>query len=322
MIGGVRLGVAVLVGWAGAWLWAYGIAVLQPLCEPGSPFWELAENNSYWARDVRWAAVLAVSAVLAAVSRRSWLIAVAVPWLAADIVLDRIDPGRPALLPATLIAGVAVTAVAIPAALRPPGRPLALWIPLACLFTASTIVALESPSDAEPQLALSRLAAYVVCAIATVVCVLASLTPSALQRRWPAVAGLAVGVTLFGLPLPPLVTFGLMVLGAATVVLLREPWGGVRRAAGVVALHAAGLVAVGFVLLFSLLQAGRPFTALAGNEAVNTADSDPSLLIWSVAVAVAWAVLVRLSKAIAATPAAAPASGPGQGARAGSAPPR
>ncbi|WP_250035157.1 hypothetical protein [Paractinoplanes maris] len=302
MIGGVRLGIAVLVGWAGAWLWAYGTAVLQPLCEPGSPFWEGAENNSYWARDVRWAAILAVSAVLAAVSRRSWLIAVAVPWLAADIVLDRIDPGRPALLPATLIAGVVVTAVAIPAALRRPGRPVALWIPLACLFTAGSIVALESPSDAEPQLALSRLAAYVVCAIATVVCVLASLTPSTLQRRWPVVAGLAVGVTLFGLPLPPLVTFGLMALGAATVVLLRKPWAGARRAAGVAALHVVGLIAVGFVLLFALLQAGQPFTALAGNEPVNAADSDLTLVIWSVAVAVIWAALVRLAEAIAATP--------------------
>ncbi|MCO8269869.1 hypothetical protein M1L60_04590 [Actinoplanes sp. TRM 88003] len=307
MIGGVRLGIAALVGWAGAWLWAYGLAVLQPLCEPGSPFWESAENNSYWARDVRWSAILAVSAVLAAVSRRSWLVAVALPWLAADIVLDRIDPGRPALLPATLIAGVLVTAVAIPAALRPPRRPLALWIPLACLFTASTVVTLESPSDAEPQLALSRLAAYVVCAIATIVCVLAALKPSVLERRWPVVAGFAVAVALFGLA-PPWVTFGLMALGAATIVLLREPWPGPRRAAGVVALHVAGLIAAGFVLLLTLLQAGRPFTALAGNEPVNAADSDPTLLIWSVTLAVVWAALVHLAKTVTTQPRPHPAA--------------
>jgi hypothetical protein len=127
----LRRAIAITAGWAGAALWAYGIAVLQPLCEPGSPFWEYAENNSYWARDVRWAAILAVSAVLASVVRSPAAAAIGVTWLGADLALDRIDPGRPALVPALLAAGLVVTALALLGRRRP--RRLALWVPLACV---------------------------------------------------------------------------------------------------------------------------------------------------------------------------------------------
>ncbi len=307
MLRGVRLGIGLFVGWAGAALWAYGIAVLQPLTEPGSPFWEYAENNSYWARDVRWAAILAVSAVLAAVSRRAWVAAVAVPWLAADLVLDRIDPGRPVLVPAGLTAAAVITAVAIVAVRRSGTRPLPLWIPLACLFTTGLIVWLESPTDSEPQLLPARLAAYAVGATATLVCVLASLTVSTLLRRWPLVAALAVTMALFG-AFPALVTPVLLVLCAAAIVLLRRPWPGPGRAAGIVAAHAAGLSLVGFLMVLVMLEAARPFTALAGNEAVNSADSDPSFVLLAVAVAVVWAGLVHLVVKLGATLAEKPAT--------------
>ncbi|MDT5031461.1 MAG: hypothetical protein QOC94_1632, partial [Actinoplanes sp.] len=59
------------VAWAAAALWAYGMTVLQPLNEAGSPYFDGSlGNNTYWAREVRWAAILAGVAALIVVTRR------------------------------------------------------------------------------------------------------------------------------------------------------------------------------------------------------------------------------------------------------------
>ncbi|GAA0496292.1 hypothetical protein Ade02nite_17390 [Paractinoplanes deccanensis] len=51
---------------ASAAAWALGVTVFQPLSEPSGPG-ALGENNTYWARELRWAALLA-AAIVAAVA--------------------------------------------------------------------------------------------------------------------------------------------------------------------------------------------------------------------------------------------------------------
>ena len=303
MIRWLRLGPALLVGWAGAALWAYGIAVLQPLCEPGSPYWEYAENNSYWARDVRWAAILAVAAGLAAAAGRSWVVATAVPGVAADLVLDRIDPGRPALMPAALIAGVVVSVAAVVAARRSPrpgGRPLAAWIVAACVLGAGMIRFLESPSDSEPQLGPARLAAAAVLTAAAVLCVGTRLPAGAGPRRWVALATVPAGLALAGPPVPAALALVLLAVVAGVALRLSEPWPGPVRTVAALVAYGVVLVGVTALLIFVMLGAAGPFTALAGNQAIDSADSDMSLMLLAVVVAAVWTVAASVIRQMVA----------------------
>ncbi|AEV84306.1 hypothetical protein ACWT_3283 [Actinoplanes sp. SE50] len=118
MIEKVRTAVLAVVAFGGAGLWAYGMAVLQPLCEPGSPWWDDKTDLSYGARDVRWGAALACCLALVVLARgaRS-AVAVAgvgvVVWAGVDLVLDRADVGGSALLPLLSVAGAVVAAAAV-----------------------------------------------------------------------------------------------------------------------------------------------------------------------------------------------------------------
>ncbi|MEU7399577.1 hypothetical protein, partial [Streptomyces albogriseolus] len=54
--------VGLLLSAAAVVLWAYGVTVLQPLTEPIGPWSErLPGNNAYWARDLRFMAIMAVA---------------------------------------------------------------------------------------------------------------------------------------------------------------------------------------------------------------------------------------------------------------------
>jgi hypothetical protein len=74
--------------------WVYGVIELQPLSEPGPDGY--AENNTYWLRELRWGALLAL--VLAAIAQaggtrqalRAMTVAGAL-WLTTDVALDRYD---------------------------------------------------------------------------------------------------------------------------------------------------------------------------------------------------------------------------------------
>lgn len=280
--------VAGAVAWAAAALWAYGMAVLQPLCEPGSAFWDSAENNSYWARDVRWGAILAVTAALWAVTRGVAAPVVGVGWLGADLAFDRMDPGTATVTASAAVVGLIVTAVVVFLG-RPPARRRGLaWVALACVLAAGLVARLESPTDTEPQLGPSRLAAFAVLVAAAAFCLTVARYP------WWATAGIVALLAPVAVPGAPLwMSFLLLVTAAAGIVVLRRP--GVR-----VGVLAATLVTVPISLvavLLLLLQAARPFTALAGNEPINGADSDPSLVLSAVATALVCFAVVRLCSA-------------------------
>ncbi|GAB2574417.1 hypothetical protein Aab01nite_15690 [Paractinoplanes abujensis] len=276
--------VAGAVAWAGAALWAYGMAVLQPLCEPGSVYWEVAENNSYWARDIRWSAILAVTAALWAVTRSGTAVAVGMVWLCADLALDRMDPGGATRTAVTVSAGLILTAV-VALFGRPPGRRRGLtWVALACVFAASFVARLESPSDTEPQLGPSRLAAFALLTAAAAFCLTVA------RYHWWATAGVVALLAPALVPGVPLwLPFALLVPAATGIVLWRRP--GAGRGALIATVVALPITVV--VLFVLLLQAARPFTALAGNEPIAGADSDPSLVLNAVLLALLWFAAVR-----------------------------
>jgi hypothetical protein len=115
--------------------------------------------------------------------------------------------------------------------------------------------------------------------------------------RWWAAAGVGALVLLPGLPGAAAGVTAAVWLGAcAGVVLLARPWPGWRAAAGVLAGH-LGLIAVGFVVVIGGLQMARPFTALAGNEPVDSADSDVSLVLFGVVIALMWTGVLQVVRA-------------------------
>lgn len=114
MVRWARLGAVLTIGCAGAVLWAYAIAVWEPLCETGALM-------PCWAPEVRWSVILVVSAAVAALVRRWRVAGLAALWLVADLALDRIDLGAPGLWPAAIFAGGLVTAAAV---LLQPADPL------------------------------------------------------------------------------------------------------------------------------------------------------------------------------------------------------
>lgn len=101
-------------------LWAIGMTRWQPLTEPVGPWSErLPEASTYWARDLRFLALMAVACglVLAGAGRRPWLtpaVLLGGGVLAADIAVDRADltgPGATVSLVAAGWLAVGVTAL-------------------------------------------------------------------------------------------------------------------------------------------------------------------------------------------------------------------
>ncbi|MFE7869073.1 hypothetical protein ACFUYE_01835 [Micromonospora humida] len=101
-------------------LWAIGMTRWQPLTEPVGPWSErLPEASTYWARDLRFLALMAVvcGLVLAGAGRRPWLtpaVLLGGGVLAADIAVDRADltgPGATVSLVAAGWLAVGVTAL-------------------------------------------------------------------------------------------------------------------------------------------------------------------------------------------------------------------
>ncbi|MEV4724937.1 hypothetical protein [Micromonospora humida] len=101
-------------------LWAIGMTRWQPLTEPVGPWSErLPEASTYWARDLRFLALMAVACglVLAGAGRRQWLtpaVLLGGGVLAADIAVDRADltgPGATVSLVAAGWLAVGVTAL-------------------------------------------------------------------------------------------------------------------------------------------------------------------------------------------------------------------
>ncbi|SIR05670.1 hypothetical protein [Micromonospora avicenniae] len=323
-------------------LWAVNMTVLQPLTEPVGPWPEaLPGNNTYWARDLRFAAIVAVVLGLVLAGRGdSWWARPAVllggVWIAADLAVDRADPTGAG--PTVLLAAAGCAVVAAFAALcvrlgRSAARPGAYRRTLtgaACVAGALTLVTagIESPTDREPELHPAAFGTATLLLLLAVSCALAAAPAPSRARSWLAVAVGVAGVlgVLFVRATSPgsgLLHFPLLgaVLFTGVTVLAwnwpagRPDWGrhGLAALAGLIG-PTAMLI---FVMLISMwLRIGAPLNALAGNTPINSADSDVLYSFAGVLVGLGMALLLAWPPALDGGPGAArPAVPPPVGTR-------
>ncbi|MEV4120584.1 hypothetical protein [Micromonospora sp. NPDC049645] len=289
-------------------LWAYGLTRWQPLTEPLGPWSEhLPGNNAYWARDLRFMAIMAVplGLVLAGRGRARWsgpAVVLGGCWVAADVAIDRADPIGVDATVLLAVAGCAVLGVVAAILLWWERRTPPAWEPgtppagdrrvltgAACVAGVLTLVAagMESPTDREPELNQGALTTGALLVALAVGAALAA-APARTRARVGLAAGLIVaallGVGLVRAVAPserllPEAALGAVLLTGVT--LLAWDWPGGRpiwRHHALAALIALVgpllfLVAIGITMIFTL-PIGPAFTALAGNSPIHAADSD------------------------------------------------
>jgi hypothetical protein len=128
--GRLRAAAGLLCAAAAAVLWTVGLTILQPRNEPaGVGMFEVASNNTYWARDVRFAAIVAVVTgfILSVGGRRplAWCaLGGGIAWAGVDVLLDRLDVAGPTatVWVATIACAVLVVARVV----------VGLWLPIDC----------------------------------------------------------------------------------------------------------------------------------------------------------------------------------------------
>ena len=280
----------------GAALWAYGLSYLQPLTEPA----ESAGNNSYWVRDVRWAAMVAVIGLLFALARGDRrtgfvLLGALAGWTAADLALDRAGLAHP--VPVVIGAALlgAGAAIAVSRVEARPNRRFLLTVGAVCAASAPIAAFLESPTDVEPELAPARLAAALLLTLAALACGLAVAPQRSPSRTGAAVAVFAgLGVVFAAGNLFLSLACGGALLAA--VWALSRPWPGWTQTLGVMVATVLAYPFLAFAGLSMqvLLSPGDPLTALAGSPAVNPADSDVIYLFTGVLTGLLFAGIARI----------------------------
>jgi hypothetical protein len=307
---------ALLAAGAGA-LWAVGLTVLQPLGEP--PPGGYAENNTNWARDLRWMAIAAIvlAAVLAARGDRrvtAAAVLAGLAWTGADLGLDRADLTGGTVVLAPVAAAVAAAGCLLAGLLtRAPRRQDLIVAGGAAAVLSSVAGLLESPTDQEWQLDPATLAACALLGLLAVGCAAAaSATPGPRRATLAAVPGVAavVGAALLRAAGPGQRVLPLMVYGA--LLLTAVAW---RRPAppALAGVAVGGLLAHPFVLfplhlvLAYLLPVAGVFTELAGSPPVNGADTDAIVALPTLAAGLILGVaLARLEPGRRPEPAAGP----------------
>ncbi|MCA2219084.1 hypothetical protein [Jidongwangia harbinensis] len=290
-------------------VWAVGVTVWQPLSEPAHVADATGENNTYWARELRWGALVAVVLLLVVYVRgdrratRGVLLGGAA-WLAIDIQLDRIDPASGTVALAITAAVAAIAACAAAGAVAAVPRPQVLLTVATVAGVMSFLAtATESPTDVEPQL---NLGSAIVGSLLAAVAVAAAVGAAGSVSRTRAVAGLAAGVAAAAVPSllrlrypqPSDVRLYAILLFAAvlllTVVVLAGPRPRAARQwlrypfAFVVGAVTVPLMLFPLVVMAIALPVGRLFTALAGNPPIHGADTDAVTVL--LAVPIGWAL--------------------------------
>ena len=276
-----RLGVALPLVWAGAVLWAYGLVL------PGTT----TPNESYWQRDLRWAAVFAVCATFLWLCRGRkpylwFVVGILVAWLGTDVWLDR--TGVTGWVPVAVVAAVAASVAGVLLARgRGDGGVRSLTGAAAvCSLLAPSVLPTAAAGADGIRLLLSALLVVV-----TATCAL-SASPASFRIRiaaWVAVflwyAGAATGLyTGFLL----LVAAALLLAG---VWLVTREWHGWQRTAGRFAAVVISFPVVGYVLFIASWQWGRPLTALAGRTPVEIADADVVVPLTAAFVGIVYAIM-------------------------------
>ncbi|WP_433652546.1 hypothetical protein ACQP2C_09625 [Micromonospora zamorensis] len=283
--------VGLLLSAAAVVLWAYGVTVLQPLTEPIGPWSErLPGNNAYWARDLRFMAIMAVALglVLAGRGHLRWsrsAVLLGGCWVAADVAIDRVDPIGVRATVLLAVGGCAVLGAlaavllwreratppaqggeAPSAAERgaPPAAERRTLTGAACVAGVLTLVAagIESPTDREPELNQGALATAALLVVLAVGAALAA-APARTRARVGLAAGLAVaalvGVGLVravapGTRLLPETALGAVLLTGVTLLAWDWPGGRPIWRHHALAALAALLGPVAFLLATAILM--------------------------------------------------------------------
>jgi hypothetical protein len=301
-----------LCGVAGAWVWAVGLAVYQPLMQPtgtfldettGTDYPNLASNNTYWPRDVRQLAILLALAGVLVMCRLRWRgvlvgASVALGWLGADLWLDRIDvSGWGSAVWLGLAGTVAFALTCLAARRMPDGRPAG---PASgrvaggvAAVLAVAVLAVTSPWD-EPivqpdQVAIENELTLMKAVLAGLFA-LASLALNDTRRTRVRVAGAVTLLIVLAVGLPindAASTTVVLLVGMAIAAAANAGFAGVRPALLVVVALVAVVLEVPAVIVGFIVgtTAGGAMTALAGNPVVNGADTDLSLTVVGLVVA-------------------------------------
>ncbi|MFI1991919.1 hypothetical protein [Actinoplanes sp. NPDC020271] len=286
----------VLAGFAAAAavIWAVGITVLQPLSEPEGPD-AYGENNTYWARELRWGTLIALVLILIVLARGAVVgaLVTGVVGLVADVAFDRVDKdsGTAGLAVGAVVAALLCCVVASVARTIPRPRVLFL-VAVVAAVTSGLALGTESPTDVETGLnlgsaAVSSLLALVAVAAAAVVTGPVGLRNARIVVPAGIVAGAAPWLVRVVSPQPSggrlLAELAFIVLLVATVVAVaRRPHGlSGRGYLGVLAITTGVLVVLFYPLAIVsvIVQIGAPFTRLAANPPINSADEDAVLIV-------------------------------------------
>lgn len=282
-------------GWVivfgGAAYWALALTLLQPGTEHG----DFAQNNSYWVRDLRWTAIVAVVIVVIALVRGDRVRSAAAllggaAWIGLDLLLDRLDVAGIGAAIGLTIAAVLVVGAARWFAVRcldetaAPGR--VVLVLAAAVAAALTPLAggIESPTDSELALTPSAL---VVSALLLLAGLGAGLT-AARPGRHTQLLTTAIAITgILGLvvlrvldPAPRLLPAAVLGVALLVGIVLLVAWPSDGRLTGWLFLALAATVTFPVVAHIAImldafaLPATDMFTALAGSPPVNGADED------------------------------------------------
>jgi hypothetical protein len=291
-------GGGLLLALAGAVLWAVDLTKLQPLTEPGRPWHDAwAENNTYWARDLRFTAIVAVVAgfLLSVRGDRllSWCaVGAGIAWVGVDVMLDRADvAGSSAALWVSLAAAAVVLGGRLGATRRVlrPGRGMLVAGSSVAAAMVSASVFIVTPTDDDHGLTVIGIllgAAFVTICLGSALAAAQTVDArtlwvtagaAAVSMACLVIARLGVGGFDYTSAMNYLPSVCLLVASA----IVAGDFGTPTRESFSSAFVVAGIV-VGypFLLLFVmvvttyLVPMADPLTSLAGNPPVNGADAD------------------------------------------------
>ncbi|MDG4825541.1 hypothetical protein O7635_27145 [Asanoa sp. WMMD1127] len=285
---GWRTAVAIGCALGAAVLWGVDLARWQPVLEFG-----IGQNNTYWARDLRFSAIVAIVLAVLLAGRGTRLSrwagpAVGIGWIGADLAIDRagIEGGGVAVALAAAGAAVAVAA-AVLVSRRAEGEPGRRTLTVSAAIAAALtplVAGIESPTDTEAALTPAAVSLGAVLATLTV-----ALALTTAPRRAYAVAVVVGFVAVVGLVLCRVLDPGnrlapMMLLGTALLAGVALLTGDLPRGALEVLRHLPKLLVLlvlyPAVVLFMVLATAYLvpvpawLTALSGNAPVNAADSD------------------------------------------------
>jgi hypothetical protein len=289
--------IGVIVGAMACVVWAIGLAVFQPWVDREVaqrwPLYPVAGTHSYWAREVRWFAVLlAVAAlVLIAGGRRRAVglgVVAGVVWFALDIVLDRVGVAGAA---AAVVAGVLAfgTFLGLAAVLRPvPQQHAREWRLPAAIVCVVLAVFVAHQQTRDEMVPLSLAVTELVLGVGfMVVAVMLARGANSGRRGYFAAAlvilpGIVAAIVWFRytygevdfMPEPLGFVFVPVVVGMLAVTLLARPRVNLAAAIGLAVLSALVMYVVTLFLIIMAMPVADALTAAAANRPVHGADVD------------------------------------------------